>query len=134
MDEFAVYSRALTAGEVTALYQSRGDASQALAGQRSLTRTPSAYIDADVIVGVPPLAVNFSAKRSLDPDSLASPKLTYAWDFADGSTATGLEVSHSFKDYGEYPVTLTVTNAAGVSHQATFPIKVANRAQALRLR
>ena len=46
--------------------------------------------------------------------------LTYTWDFADGSTASGATASHAFATPGVYVVTLTVgdgllTTSAGVS-------------------
>ncbi|GEM_PF-764069 len=134
MDEFAIYNRALTAGELMALYQSQQDAAQALSGLRPAKRPPTGYIDADVIIGVPPLAVNFSAKRSVDPASPGNPKLSYAWDFGDGNKAKGLEASHAFQKEGEYQVALTVTNQAGDSHTAYFPIRVTNRAPSAQIR
>lgn len=48
--------------------------------------------------------------------------LTYAWDFGDGTTDSGQQVSHTFVS-GSYTVTLTVTNTVG-SATATKPITV----------
>ena len=41
-----------------------------------------------------------------DPESLV-------WDFGDGNTATGLTVTHSFAEPGDYNVTFTATNSGG---------------------
>jgi PKD repeat protein len=44
---------------------------------------------------------------------------TYAWDFGDGSTASGANPSHSYATVGTYTVTLTTTDASGGSSSAT---------------
>ncbi len=36
--------------------------------------------------------------------------VSYAWDFGDGSTASGMMVTHAFALFGSYTVTLTVTD------------------------
>jgi PKD repeat protein len=38
------------------------------------------------------------------------PGFSYNWDFADGNTATGRNVSHNYQTNGSYTVTLTVTD------------------------
>jgi len=45
-----------------------------------------------------------------DPDSAI---VSYEWDFGDGSTASGAEVSHSYTSATSYKVTLTVTDDDG---------------------
>ncbi len=47
----------------------------------------------------------FNASDSYDPDGHP---MNYAWDFGDGSNATGIEVSHSFSEPGVYEVLLAV--------------------------
>lgn len=47
----------------------------------------------------------FDGSGSHDPDGHP---LSYTWDFGDGSTATGAEVSHSFSEPGMYEVLLVV--------------------------
>lgn len=44
---------------------------------------------------------------------------TYLWDFGDGSTATSSDASHTYNNKGSYPVTLTVSNAAGCKKSVT---------------
>jgi PKD repeat protein len=41
--------------------------------------------------------------------------VTFAWDFGDGTTATGMSVSHTYTDLALYVVTLTVTDDVGDS-------------------
>jgi PKD repeat protein len=57
-------------------------------------------------------AVAFDGRASFDADGVVA---TYLWDFADGSTATGAEVSHAWTASGVYPVRLTVTDAGGTT-------------------
>ncbi len=38
---------------------------------------------------------------------------TYSWDFGDGNTGTGAEVSHTYSEGGAYTVTATVENEGG---------------------
>ncbi len=54
-----------------------------------------------------PVTVDFDANVQGDTP------ITYEWDFGDGSTGTGAEVSHTYTDAGTYTVTLTASNAAG---------------------
>lgn len=53
--------------------------------------------------------------------------LTYSWEFGDGSPAvSGASVWHTYVDDGEYDVTLTVTDAEGLSSTTTTGASVAN--------
>jgi len=65
---------------------------------------------------LPGVKVIFNATASYDAqDDIAS----YAWDFGDNSTGTGMIVDHTYKLGGYYVVTLTVTDgdgATGVTH------------------
>jgi PKD repeat protein len=59
--------------------------------------------------GASPLAVELSAVGT-DPDG---GELAYAWDFGDGTAATGAAVQHSYTKPGTYDARVTVTDAAG---------------------
>ncbi len=41
--------------------------------------------------------------------------ITYAWDFGDGTTGTGVNPSHTYAAGGNYVITLTITNACGTA-------------------
>jgi MYXO-CTERM domain-containing protein len=59
-------------------------------------------------------SVSFNASGSTDADgTLAS----YAWDFGDGSTASGVTASHAYSAAGTYLVRLTVTDDKGATGQ-----------------
>jgi len=49
---------------------------------------------------------------------------TYNWDFGDGNTSPLVNPSHQYQNYGEYIVTLIVTNANGCADTATQIIYV----------
>ncbi|WP_380166687.1 ThuA domain-containing protein [Jannaschia sp. R86511] len=89
------------------------------------SRSPVARMDVEPTSGQAPLAVEFSAAGSTDPEGEA---LEYAWDFdGDGTTdATGVETSHTYTENGRYDARLTVTDPAGKTGTVTTPITVGN--------
>ena len=56
--------------------------------------------------------VTFDASGSYDPNDEIK---TYTWDFGDGTTATGREVTHSYDQAGDFAVSLTVTDRHGAT-------------------
>lgn len=60
-------------------------------------------------IGTP---VTFNASSSYDLDGSV---VSYAWDFNDGTTASGTVVSHAFGATGTYTVRLTVTDDDGAT-------------------
>ena len=67
-----------------------------------------------------PLNVSFDGSTSFARGTIAS----YAWDFGDGMTATGVKVSHLFNKAGTHTVQLTVTDTLGNVHQKSQSIIV----------
>lgn len=83
----------------------------------------------DIVVNRPPVAIlkvdrktcagtaiAFNAKRSFDPDG--SLKI-YRWDFGDGQTGEGMEITHTYAEPGIYRPKLTVTDQSGSSCEAS---------------
>ena len=69
--------------------------------------------------------ITFNAGASTDEGVTCGATCTYAWNFGDGSTATGMIVTKAFASAGTKTVTLTVTDAGGaVSPTATQAIAV----------
>ncbi|NLX17746.1 MAG: PKD domain-containing protein [Desulfobulbus sp.] len=84
--------------------------------------TLNAVISTSTAAGPAPLTVAFDGSGS----TAASGRTirSYAWDFGDGSTATGATASHAYTSAGTYTATLTVTdNRRGTSSTST-PIVV----------
>ena len=75
-----------------------------------LNDPPTAAFTAAPTAGTPPLTVQFNAGASSDPDGTID---SYAWDFGDGSTGTGLTVTHTYTSAGVFVVLLTVTDDGG---------------------
>jgi serine protease len=68
-------------------------------------------------------AVSFDGSLSSDPDGTI---VSFAWNFGDGATASGLTVSHPYADNGIYTVTLTVTDNNGATASDTALVTVNN--------
>ena len=66
-------------------------------------------------------SVEFNASSSYDVDGSI---VSYAWNFGDGSTASGVTVTHSYSSAGTYTVKLTVTDNDGDSNISTVKITV----------
>jgi PKD repeat protein len=62
--------------------------------------------------GFAPLTVSFDASSSRDPDG---DPMTFAWDFDDGSTASGGGLNHTFVQAGNFIVKLTARDNRGGS-------------------
>ncbi|MBI2607553.1 MAG: S8 family serine peptidase [Candidatus Doudnabacteria bacterium] len=66
-------------------------------------------------------AINFDASASTDEDGSIT---NFAWDFGDGSSASGAKISHSYSKSGTYLATLTVTDNAQDSASFSANIKI----------
>lgn len=85
-------------------------------------KLPTAVITASKGSGAAPLTVSFDGSRSSDPDGSIT---KYAWNFGDGSSATGVSARHTFEQPAKYTVTLRVTdNQGGQSKLATYNVNV----------
>jgi DNA/RNA endonuclease G (NUC1) len=93
----------------------------------SNTRPPEA--DAGpMVTGLEGGVVAFSGAGSRDEDGDA---LTYAWDFGDGATGSGRDVSHPYPQDGTYTVRLIVTDPRGLADTAFTSAMIGNVAPAL---
>ncbi len=67
------------------------------------------------------LDCSFDGSGSSDSDGTI---VSYAWDFGDGSTDSGVNVSHTYGAGGDFDVSLTVTDDGGASDTSTRTITV----------
>jgi PKD repeat protein len=82
---------------------------------------PVARITTSSNQGTMPLSITVDGSQSSDPDGN---NLSYAWNFGEGGTENGRIVSHTYKNEGEYLLSLTVTDPGGRTGKASETIKV----------
>ena len=80
----------------------------------SINDAPIAAFTASPNPAAPTQTLSFNAGSSSDPDP-ADSIVSYAWDFGDGSNATGSTITHSYSAFGTYTATLTVTDNHGLA-------------------
>jgi PKD repeat protein len=64
----------------------------------------------------------------------ATPITAYRWQFGDGTSASGAQVGHVFRRSGAYGVSLTLTNADGLTTVGTRTVHIQPRETITRLR
>jgi PKD repeat protein len=68
--------------------------------------------------------VTFNASTSLDEGASCGANCAYAWDFGDGTSATGIIATKNFPTTGSRLVRLTVTDAGGATASSTQTVTV----------
>lgn len=90
---------------------------------------PIAVAAAEPRFGPQSVTVNFDATASSDQNN-SSDELTYSWDFADGTSATGIQPTHSFTTNSLEPtsfnVRLTVSDPQGAIAEDSLIISLNN--------
>ncbi|KKR25635.1 MAG: PKD domain-containing protein [Candidatus Peregrinibacteria bacterium GW2011_GWE2_39_6] len=66
----------------------------------------------------------FDASESVDLDGTSLPRKNFSWDLGDGTLATGSEVTHIFKETGQFTVTLTVQSEKDHSLNTNSTVKL----------
>lgn len=82
---------------------------------------PVAVISATPTSGDAPLVVSFSGSGSFDGDGSV---VAHAWNFGDGTLASGATVSHVYGAAGDYTAVLTVTDNSGLTGSSSTLIRV----------
>ncbi|MBM9513983.1 PKD domain-containing protein [Desulfogranum marinum] len=80
---------------------------------------PIAAINPSATTGEAPLTITFDGSGSTDSDGTIS---SYTWNFGDGSSATGKQVSHTFTDAGTFTAGLLVADDQGLTSTTSVPI------------
>ncbi|WP_422039306.1 LamG-like jellyroll fold domain-containing protein [Roseibium sp.] len=74
------------------------------------------YIESNVHIGMDAQTVTFDVDHVFDRDGTVDlDGATVVWDFGDGTTLTGSQVTHTYQDTGDFNVTAHVTLANGES-------------------
>ncbi|WP_198364079.1 WD40/YVTN/BNR-like repeat-containing protein [Burkholderia ubonensis] len=73
--------------------------------------------------GAPPTPGSTLSFLAISTNDVGGP-LTYAWNFGDGQAATGARVQHAYGATGDYVMSVTATNAAGLSAESTTAIAI----------
>ncbi len=93
--------------------------SKGVTGSATATATISSGVTASTggpYSGTANQAIAFDGSRSTGPSGQT---LTYAWNFGDNSTGTGVTTSHAYTASGTFTVSLTVSDGVGGSDTAT---------------
>ncbi len=82
----------------------------------------NAGTDAAVVAG---RSVRLAATGSTKPVNVENPEIVYTWDFGDGSTDSGFEVNHVYKESGRYRAVVTGKRIAnGASEEMSDSVEV----------
>lgn len=80
---------------------------------------PTPVIMASQVQGIVPFNAQLDGLKSVDNGTIES----FHWDFGDGTTADGPQVSKTFTETGDYLVQLTVTDDDGLSSSTTVVVR-----------
>ncbi|WP_266159434.1 alkaline phosphatase family protein [Dyella silvatica] len=117
IDDLAIWSRVLSASEVSNIYQG-GQAGEALL---AIGQTGNALI-AGFSFTVNGLAASFTDSSTDSGGSIGS----HAWNFGDGASSTAANPNHTYAAAGSYNVTETVSDSAsGKTNAKTIAVSVA---------
>ncbi|MCX6551689.1 MAG: PKD domain-containing protein [Acidobacteria bacterium] len=100
----------------------RGTTSKTLTVSAGASTTPTASFTFSPTLPTAGQTVFFNGSASTSPAGIAS----YAWDFGDGSTGTGVTPSHSFATAATYVVRLTITDNSGRTATTTSNVTVSS--------
>jgi len=94
-----------------------GNSAQSVTASGPVNNPPSASFTSSCT----DLACSFDGSASSDSDGTI---VSYAWDFGDGSTASGVTASHTYAAGGTFNVTLTVTDDGGAANSTSQNVTV----------
>ncbi|MBA3852842.1 MAG: hypothetical protein C0503_00415 [Gemmatimonas sp.] len=115
-------------------YVVTADSVERLSGYRFLSGLPEKTRRALITGTQPPLgaiasvsglegaAITFDASASVDPNGSI---VSYAWDFGDGTTGSGVAPQHEYETFGTYTVQLVTTDNDGLVDTVSAEISVA---------
>ncbi|MCA4133607.1 PKD domain-containing protein [Arthrobacter sp. M4] len=111
LDDVAIYNAALPLSRIQAHFVASG---------RSVNAPPSPPVAA-FATSVNGLTVSVDGTASYDANG---PISSYAWNFGDGSSGSGVTAQHNYAAAGTYSITLTVTDNSNNTNSVTKPVTV----------
>jgi len=115
------YAKAGSYTVVLTVTDNSGSTNMASAMKTITDRAPTASFTFSPTSPTVGQTVAFDASSSFDPDGTIT---TYAWDFGDGVTGSGVTTTHAYSSTGTFTVTLIVTDDAGLTGTAQATITV----------
>lgn len=122
--QYSVDLKTAPDGSLLVLGHGAGTISRITSSSGGSNRNPTAQFTANPTSGIPPLAVNFDARASSDPDG---DSLTYSWQFGDNTSGSGATTSHTYAGSGTFVARLTVSDGRGGSASQQLNISVGTR-------
>ncbi|MFF2371802.1 PKD domain-containing protein [Agromyces sp. NPDC058110] len=113
LDEVAMYKTVLAPSRIAQHYQ----VGRTSGGGGPVNQSPTAAFSATIDEST----VSVDATASSDGDGTIQ---SYAWQFGDGATGSGLTASRTYANPGTYTVTLTVTDDDGATAVATRQVVI----------
>jgi len=106
----------------------RGAETTTSADVRVLNPPPVVRVEASPWYGPSPLIVTFDARESNDPSGEIT---AFAWDFGDGSSGSGSQISHTFTSESAevFAVIVTATDDDGDTADAVVAVAVQGQAE-----
>jgi serine protease len=90
-------------------------------GDTGIDTAPAAAFTVSSDIGSYPLIVVFDASGSTDSDGTID---QYSWQFGDGSSGSGVNITHTYTTEGTYTAQLTVTDDSGLTGTDSHDIQV----------
>lgn len=90
----------------------------------NVSNAPGAVIEISLAITAKGIPITFDGSKS-------SGGISYSWDFGDEVEGSGMTVSHSYLEEGDYTVVLTVKNSKGIESTDSVDISVINLEEAL---
>jgi nucleoid-associated protein YgaU len=98
--------------------------------KEGVTNQPPTAVISGRTSGLVGETVSFSGADSSDEDGRI---VSYAWNFGDGTTGSGRDVTHSYSAAGSYKITLTVTDDGKGTDQVEAQIRAASSSKTYKV-
>jgi PKD repeat protein len=98
--------------------------------KEGVTNQPPKAVISGPTSGLVGETLSFSGANSSDEDGRIA---SYAWNFGDGATDSGKDVTHSYSTAGSYKITLTVTDDGKGTDQVSAQIQTSSTSKTYKV-